>query len=134
MGFFSWRTSDTKRSIPSKHSCRDTFPVTMVLDQVTWRESQYEGYGVFGGKDIFVLITEANNLCNPYDTEQQKRSVGIKATFENNPDGEFSIASEKFGLKFPKFFENYPNELGYNCYPDSEVCEYQGFFYPEGDE
>jgi len=63
MGFFSWKTSDTKRSIPSVHSIRDTFEVHMITeDGQVFTEPEYEGYGDFGGKDIYVLIADMNKI------------------------------------------------------------------------
>lgn len=63
MGFFSWKTSDTKKSIANIRSRRKTFPVHMITKcgQVFTEES-YEGYGDFGGKDFFELIAELNEL------------------------------------------------------------------------
>jgi len=52
MGFFSWYTQDTGESIANNYSSRPTFTVFMVDDKGNkWREDDYEGYGVFGGKD-----------------------------------------------------------------------------------
>ena len=52
MGFFSWITQDTNRSIPSKHSSRKTFSVTMRDDRGNkWTEPSYEGYGDFDGNE-----------------------------------------------------------------------------------
>lgn len=57
MGIFSFVTSDTQKSV----LVRQHFPVYLVSDTGDhWYESNYEGYGVFGGKDIFELITEMN--------------------------------------------------------------------------
>jgi hypothetical protein len=52
MGFFSWMTQDTDKSIANNYSGRDTFPVDMIDDKGNvYHEDSYEGYGVFGGKD-----------------------------------------------------------------------------------
>ena len=69
MGFFSWITSDTQKSITNVHtSKRRTFPVFMVTqDGKVWREDNYMGYGEFGGKDIYTLIAELNGLVKPFD-------------------------------------------------------------------
>ena len=49
MGFFSWITQDTNLSIPSTYSCRLPISVTMIDDKGnTWKENDYEGYGIFG--------------------------------------------------------------------------------------
>ncbi len=56
MGFFSWKTMDTDKSISNAYSNRGTFRVQMVDDKGNvWTEDNYEGYGVFGGKDYYEL-------------------------------------------------------------------------------
>ena len=73
MGFFSWRTSDTNRSIANQYSGRETFVVHMITeDGRVFTEEDYEGYGVFGGKDIYELIAEINDLCLDGDTDQKR--------------------------------------------------------------
>ena len=63
MGFFSWKTSDTKKSIANNCSGRKTFTVHMITENgMVFTENDYEGYGVFGGKDIYDLIAEMNKL------------------------------------------------------------------------
>lgn len=82
MGFFSWKTSDTERSIPSSYSDRKTFTVHMITeDGQKFTEEEYEGYGVFGGKDIYELIAELNGLCPNGDTDQ-KRGAAIDLLFK----------------------------------------------------
>lgn len=61
MGVFSWKTQDTGRSIVNRYSCIKTFPVIMTDDKGNqYREDNYEGYGVFGGKDYYALLDEMN--------------------------------------------------------------------------
>lgn len=61
MGFFSWITQDTEESIPNNYSSREPFSVTMTDDKGNrWTENAYEGYGEFGGKDYYVLLSEMN--------------------------------------------------------------------------
>ena len=63
MGFFSWKTSDTQKSISNSYSCRGTFPVYMITeDGQVFLEEEYEGYGQFGGKSVYALIEEMNNV------------------------------------------------------------------------
>jgi len=53
MGFFSWKTSDTGESIPNHYSNRPVFKVHMITeDGQVFTEDNYEGYGVFGGKEL----------------------------------------------------------------------------------
>jgi hypothetical protein len=42
-----------------------------------WREDYYEGYGVFGGKDYFVLLAEMNKVYDDDVSDAIKRSDGI---------------------------------------------------------
>ena len=63
MGYFSWKTQDTGRSISNIDSCRGSFPITMIDNKGNrFHEENYEGYGVFGGKDFFELLAEMNDL------------------------------------------------------------------------
>lgn len=63
MGFFSWITSDTNKSIANNCSARTVFTVHMITeDGQVFTEDDYEGYGEFGGKDIYELIAEINGL------------------------------------------------------------------------
>ena len=74
MGFFSWLTSDTNKSIANRFSTRSTFPVYMITeDGQIFAEKDYEGYGVFGGKDLFVLAAEMNGYKG--DTDEETRML-----------------------------------------------------------
>jgi len=108
MGFFSWKTQDTDRSIANQHSGRDTFKVWMHDDKGNkWVETNYEGYGEFEGKDYYELLAEMNGL--PSD-----RYEGIKLAHSDKP------------YKSPNLTESEHWE-----YIDSEPvrCTHQGFFY-----
>lgn len=73
MGFFSWNTSDTDKSIANRWSTRSTFPVYMITeDGQIFEERDYDGYGVFGGKDIYVLIAEMNGHKGKDDDETRE--------------------------------------------------------------
>lgn len=115
MGFFSWRTQDTDRSIASIYSNRDTFKVYMV-NPVTgdiYAEDNYEGYGVFGGKDFYELVAELNGGGD--------RNDGIDISMRD------SYVS-------PLLLENYESWQEYKG-QIPEVCIFQGYFYPsEADE
>jgi hypothetical protein len=121
MGMFSWLTSDTKKSISNIHSERATFPVIMFDNKMNYYyEDKYEGYGVFGGKDYFNLVAEMN---------------GFESTRENGLGIVFGEIELPF-LSLPKFVE--PKSVQklinkgvnfYSKFSQSEICEYQGFFY-----
>ena len=88
MGFFSWKTADTKRSIANRYSEEETFPVVLIApDGRKWIEESYEGYGVFGGKDIYELIAELNG--------KKTRDEGIDLCFNNVRSGDFEALVKK---------------------------------------
>jgi hypothetical protein len=117
MGCFSFITADTKKSI------RLDKPFTVYLtapDGRQWREDEYEGYGEFGGKDIFELVAELNGKIT--------RSEGIDLLFENDTLGRF--LPEK-GLLLPTITETAKDPFRFG-YP--EDCPKQGCFEDEEDE
>ncbi len=120
MGQFSWKTGDTKRSIHSNGSCECGFPVAMILpDNSRYLERAYEGYGVFGGKDIYELIAELNG--------RKGRDEGLDIDFSGFFNGGFKLAAKK-GFKIPKLAENIYakyDEVDYptNCPDQGWVCD-----------
>jgi len=79
MGFFSWKTNDTDKSIANVHSGMEAFEVTMQDDKGNkWIEPEYDGYGNFGGKDYYQLLAEMNRpkLCT--GDREHDRSIGIR--------------------------------------------------------
>lgn len=116
MGFFSWKTMDTNRSIPSTYSKRKPFTVTMTDDKGNkWTEKEYEGYGEFGGKDYYELLSEMNGG----GTDRYK---GIDMAFDGHPNG------DNPNIKHPNLSEN-PNWVWKNRIPES--CPDQGYFYED---
>ena len=72
MGFFSWKTQDTDRSIANNYSTRKTFTVVMIDNKGNkWVEQSYEGYGVFGNKDYYELLAEMNGVVERDKVELQ---------------------------------------------------------------
>ena len=127
MGFFSWETGDTNRSICNIYSCRETFTVYMISpDGRTWREDSYEGYGEFGGKDIYDLIEELNGLKS-----EGERGLAIDMLSQKtNGTLDFAEAAKK-GMILPKLSEK---PLPYEKLPYPKDCEFQGFFYNEREQ
>ena len=126
MGFFSWKTVDTGKSIANTHSRKKTFTVFMVAPSngydalEVFREDDYNGYGVFGGKDYYELLAEINGFIEKDDCEL--RRIGINLEFH----------PEKFDLDkpiiFPQLFEAVPiREINFEVKPPS--CPDQGYFY-----
>lgn len=115
MGCFSWRTLDTDRSISSVDSNRPTFAVYMVnpITGEYYKEENYQGYGIFGGKDFYELLAELNNAVTRGD------GVDIECYRENYIS---PILVEDITL-----WEKYKG-----CKP--ECCIFQGYCYPETEE
>jgi len=125
MGYFSWKTCDTDRSIANQDSERPTFDVHMITpDGRTFTERNYEGYGEFGGKDFYELLAELNGLGSD-------RSAGIDLSFKGNPSGD-----DTPGVIYPKLVEelSWDVEGQYANLPNPTSCEDQGFFYSDEDE
>lgn len=63
MGMFSWVKSDDEEAITNNSSPQGAAPCKMLApDGRVWEEPDYEGYGVFGGKDFYDLLGELNGL------------------------------------------------------------------------
>ena len=62
MGAFSWCTSDTKKSIPCCIPFGDLPGTVYLLNPFgePYKETDYEGYGEFGGRDVYELVVEWN--------------------------------------------------------------------------
>ena len=115
MGFFSWFTQDTDKSISNVHSGRRTFPVDMIDDKGNvWHEPNYEGYGMFGGKDYYELLSEMNG--GPSD-----RLNGIELAYEDSPHG------DNPNIIYPNLVEKSKGWTYTTDKPDR--CPNQGFFY-----
>jgi hypothetical protein len=125
MGVFSWKTCDTDKSIANTYSNRPTFTVHMIApDGRVFTESDYEGYGKFGGKDFYELLSELNGL-------ESDRQVGIDLVFKGNSSGDNTP-----GVIYPKLVEDLKNNVvaQYSSLPNPESCDDQGFFYREDEE
>jgi hypothetical protein len=131
MGFFSWNTMDTDKSIANEHSNRKTFRVQMMDNKGNvWTEDNYEGYGRFGGKDYYELLAEMNGFTSDKTGDEytdEARGEGITLAFSNgNSSG---VGTE--GVYYPNLVEQakgWRYEMGG---PDS--CDFQGYFYDEED-
>jgi hypothetical protein len=112
MGFISWKTQDTKRSIANAYSSRATFSVVMTDDQGNqWQEDEYDGYGEFGGKDFYELLAEMNG--------KKTRDEGIDIAFGDKP------------YKSPNLTESTSWQW---VDEPPEVCYDQGYFYSDKDD
>ena len=131
MGVFSWITQDTNKSIAiaDNPGGRSHFAVTMTDHKGNkWREYAYDGYGIFGGMDYYVLVAK----MNPSLHAESEKEINNKANlFIENPISLRDIGIEiAFGdyadAKFPNLTEAHDCEW-INDKP--EDCEYQGYFY-----
>lgn len=78
MGQFSWIAQDTNKSI-SNITPR---PTTMVDNKGNkWHEDDYEGYGIFGGKDFYTLLAEMNEVEGLTGDTDKDRGLGIDLYF-----------------------------------------------------
>jgi hypothetical protein len=131
MGFFSWKTQDTDKSIANEHSNRNTFRVQMIDNKGNvWTEDNYDGYGRFGGKDYYELLAEMNEFESDKTGDEytdEARGFGISLAFsKNNGSG---VATE--GVYYPNLIEQASGWVYEMGGPDS--CDYQGYFYDEDD-
>lgn len=114
MGFFSWKTKDTGRSIANRHSKRPTFTVYMHDHKGGVHvEKNYEGYGLFGGVDYYELLAMMNG-------RSINATIGIELAFYEGSD-------EK--ILFPQLTENPQPPAPEEFYIECERCEDQGYFY-----
>ncbi len=131
MGFFSWKTMDTDKSISNDYSSRGTFRVQMMDDKGNvWTEDNYEGYGVFGGKDYYELLAGMNGATSEFEGEKYTdymRSEGIGMAFKDNGSGD-----RTFGIKYPNLVEMAKGWTDQYWGPES--CRDQGYFYSDGEE
>lgn len=108
MGFFSWKTQDTDKSIANHYSNRSTFTVHMLDDKGnSWTEDNYEGYGEFGGKDFYELLAEMNEVGSDRDD-------GIRLAFSGKP----YISPNLNRDETIEWVDSEP-----------ETCSFQGYFY-----
>ena len=134
MGFFSWKTQDTDNSIANNYSNRNVFRVEMIDNAGNvYTEDNYEGYGIFGGKDFYELLAEMNGfVSDKYEkgTDEytnEARGVGISLAFSK--DNHSGVGTE--GVYYPNLIEKADGWVYEMSGPDS--CEYQGYFYDDTD-
>lgn len=91
-GQFSWFTLDGNTQIGNEKE--NQIPVYMFDNKGNmWFEDNYEGYGVFGGKDYYELTAEMNGIVDGKGIEL--RTYGIDLVY-----------SDKSGILFPALVES----------------------------
>jgi hypothetical protein len=112
MGQFSWITQDTSEAIREKYGCGDTYLKTAYMHDNkgnVWTEKDYEGYGVFGGKDYYQLLAEMNDLDVTGDIDND-RSLGIKLAFSDKDHIAPNLTREKEWSWVNEIPKNDPNQ------------------------
>ncbi len=133
MGFFSWETSDTGKSISNTYSSRGTFTVYVPIPKEfgggMLKEDSYEGYGVFGGRDVYALVAQWNfpELCKDKDGELKSdddcRGIGIEIACYD-----YANANLKYPIKITERPIPYEEAL------PSKNDQWQGYFYDDEEE
>lgn len=88
MGFFSWKTADTRESIANIHSKNITRTVYLLQPngEAPITEIEYDGYGLFDSIDAYVWFAERNapkRLLDNAKTLEARRGLGIKLSFSH---------------------------------------------------
>ena len=82
MGQFSWLAVDTNSPIYNDGTAKQT--VTMVFKDTNGEikavtESDYEGYGIFGGLDYYEVLAEMNGITSPIkNADERTEDLRIK--------------------------------------------------------
>lgn len=141
MGMFSWITSDTEESIGAVGTGHERMVYLLIPDAFgggSFKEDAYEGYGVFGGHDVYEVVAlwnlELEELERFGDLTLENKFGEIIAQDGSEEDLRglgISIAcydKDNARLKYPiKLVEN--PELRYEDVPPSKSCPSQGYFY-----
>jgi len=85
-----------------------------------WKEPDYEGYGVFGGKDFYDLLAEMNGVTEAPEGKDL-RDIGIDIAFNDNGSGDNTP-----GVKYPRFSLR-PNDK-YELLPNPISDPNQGWY------
>ena len=86
MGQFSWITQDTNEGIRNNgYEAKKRKAFMHDNNKNVWIEDDYEGYGVFGGKDFYQLLAEMNKVEGLTGKVDHDRSLGIDLAFSDKP-------------------------------------------------
>ena len=103
MGFHSFITQDTDKSISNKYSDKGALPVYMTDNKGNqWHEDDYEGYGSFGDKDFYELLAEMNGMST--------RDEGLNLYFSDTPHLQPNLTERKNWEWQDLAVENCPNQ------------------------
>jgi len=118
MGFFSWKTSDTKEDIWNCYTdkCRTVYlycPGGIII-----KEDSYNGYGDFDGRDAYELLAKWNKPFECNNDREHNRSIGISIGCDD---------SDHRALKYPLKF-SFCGNLKYEDLEAADSAASQGFF------
>ena len=125
MGFFSFLTSDTHESVSNKYSDRGPLEVYLHDDKGNvWHEPDYDGYGVFGGKDYYELMAEMNGM--DMSSRDQARIKAVEADCDYM-EKRWSQDDPPPDIKFPQITRTKGWKWDENLV--TMHCPDQGYFY-----
>jgi hypothetical protein len=144
MGFSSFKTSDTQKSISNSYSSRGALPVHMITeDGQVFTEEEYEGYCDFGGKNVHVLIGEMNGITGKDEEDVRLKVIQlIYTTIITNGKRSYTAGGKDFfnwetplkaeGGKTPNQLvaEGWKQEYPYG-YGNFEACAKAGLKMPK---
>jgi len=86
MGQFSWFTQDTVEAIRNNGSVKSKRKAFMHDNKGNiWEEKDYDGFGVFGGKDFYQLLAEMNEVEGLNGDVDNDRGLGIDLYYGIEP-------------------------------------------------
>jgi hypothetical protein len=94
MGQFSWIAQNSNKAIIIHYYRPEYFTgatTHYMWDNKgnVWVEEAYEGYGMFGGKDYYVLLAEMNKTYSSEIDDETKRIDGIAIEFSRSQTHQF---------------------------------------------
>lgn len=138
MGQFSWMTDDTDTQIGSMRE--NTITVYMHDNKGNvWKEDEYDGYGVFGGKDYYDLVAEMNGYSK--DNYMKYYKKGEKPMYDElrivgiDIEGEYDKGERRY--KFPTLVQremSYEELDNHRFDTPPERDPNQGWYQPESEE
>ena len=64
MGFFSFKCAKSGKAIKNRYSVKGPTPCVLVTPEGNYIDYNYDGYGNFGGVDVYAWLAYANGLIN----------------------------------------------------------------------
>jgi hypothetical protein len=152
MGFFSWKTADSQRSIANAHTDKvRTVYLLQPNGKPPIKEPEYEGYGVFAGVDAYVWLTETNAESLGLDlaalSDEEKRHIGIQLSvgscYQDRETGEIwhiyhdgrqlvpgRYFAGTYGALIPEFGDCANDLIASGRLVERSIAELRGLTYP----